>query len=68
KGAKIEARNNEERTPLHKAAKSDAENVVKLLIERGAEVNPRDKYDLTPVRLVENLKTAHILEQHGATE
>jgi ankyrin repeat protein len=49
KGADVESRDNEGRTPLGWAAEKGHEVVVKLLLERGAELEPRDNDGRTPL-------------------
>ena len=49
RGAKIEARDEDQRTPLHWAAKYDSLAVAKLLLDRGAEIDARNEYQWTPL-------------------
>ncbi|WP_264705197.1 ankyrin repeat domain-containing protein [Wolbachia endosymbiont (group A) of Gymnosoma rotundatum] len=53
-GVSIDARNNEEQTPLHYAAKGSAENsnleVVRYLVEeKSADINAKDNFGRTPL-------------------
>jgi len=45
----LNARDAEARTPLHHAASAGSKAVVELLLEKGAEVSPKDKWNLTPL-------------------
>ncbi len=48
-GEKLEARDALGRTPLHIAALFGLEEMVALLLERGADVNARDQWGVTPL-------------------
>ncbi len=48
RGAKIEARSESQRTPLHLAAWNNSRAVDKLLLDRGAEIEARDYEQWTP--------------------
>ena len=48
-GATIDAKDKEEHTPLHFAARSGNLGIAKLLIENGANVDAQDKYGYTPL-------------------
>ena len=50
----MDARDEYENTPLHKAAYCGYVNAVKALLENGANVRAEDKYEKTP--LMEQLK------------
>ena len=57
-----------DRTPLHGAAKTGRSVIVKLLIEAGADLNPKDFENKTP--LDEAIKYEHseisdLLRKHG---
>ena len=49
----IEARDALGRTPLHVAAMFGLEDMVKILLERGADVNARDQWGVTPLYRLE---------------
>jgi ankyrin len=48
-GADINAANEDGLTAMHGAAANGANGVVQLLAEKGANLNPRDKYQQTPL-------------------
>ena len=48
RGAKIEASDENQRTPLHLAAMYDSQAVAELLLDRGADYEARDEDDETP--------------------
>ena len=47
--ANVNAKNNGSNTPLHYAASRGHIEAATLLIERGAEINPINEYNLTPL-------------------
>ncbi len=49
----LEARDELGRTPLHIAAMFGVDDMVALLIDRGADVNARDQWGTTPLRRLE---------------
>jgi ankyrin repeat protein len=49
KGARVDARDDFNSTPLHWAAWSDSEAITELLLRSGADKNARDKFDRTPL-------------------
>ncbi|MCD6035201.1 MAG: hypothetical protein K0R63_942 [Rickettsiales bacterium] len=51
-GAQINARNGENSTPLHEAARRDFNNVMAALIQWGANVNARNSEDRTPLQVL----------------
>ncbi|MBU0611166.1 MAG: ankyrin repeat domain-containing protein [Armatimonadetes bacterium] len=54
---------------VHLAAMADAPEVVRVLLERGAQVNAPGPLGKTPLRLArENSETAKLLRSHGGTE
>lgn len=58
----------EQQTPLHFAAKIGCQRVAELLVDHGAELNPRDKDQRTPLDLAlyyNNPQLASWLRQHG---
>ncbi|QSQ12639.1 ankyrin repeat domain-containing protein [Myxococcus landrumensis] len=62
-GAAIDGRDEGDKTPLHRMAGRGAPDIVKLLLERGAEVNAIDGLGLTPLgvalRTKEEVWVAH---------
>ncbi len=52
-GRTLEARDELGRTPLHIAAMFGLEEMVALLLERGADVNARDQWGVTPLYRLE---------------
>ncbi len=69
-GAKVSATDSEGKTALHHAAAGGNTEAIKLLIERGAEVDPKDTlYGRTPLHNAAysgNAETAAVLLAHGA--
>ncbi|EAX90290.1 hypothetical protein TVAG_272220 [Trichomonas vaginalis G3] len=68
-GADINARDEEEETPLHKAAYSNSKETAEVLISHGADINARDKYKRTPLHKAafsNSKETAEVLISHGA--
>jgi peptide-methionine (S)-S-oxide reductase len=59
-------------TPLHQAVASGQENIVRLLVERGADWTMRDiRYDGSPLDWAEHLghtRIADYLREHGARQ
>jgi ankyrin repeat protein len=51
RGAEVDSKDNDGRTPLSWAARRP-EAVVKLLLERGAELDSKDNYGRTPLSWV----------------
>jgi cytohesin len=65
----VKARNENGRTPLHIACRSDHSAIVEYLVARGAEVNARDDYQSTPLHFAayRNLtETIQVLLEHEA--
>ena len=67
-GAYVDARDINENTPLHLAAKSleDKSEICKVLIEAGANVNARNGSQSSPLHLAVNVKVCQELVQAGA--
>jgi ankyrin repeat protein len=78
-GADLEAKNDSGATPLHQAANSGNAELAALLLARGAQVNPRDKWYNTPLLYAEDghvyygkgqgsHKVAELLRKNGGTD
>jgi ankyrin repeat protein len=66
---RINARNKLGKTPLHQSLTGGNDEIIKLLIERGADVNAQDSTGMTPLHIAAWWSvTAHakILIDHGA--
>ncbi len=61
-------RNKQGQTPLHIAIKLNRLDMVKLLIEKGAEVNAKDFFDKTPLDFAVDEKVIELLAKNGATK
>lgn len=69
RGAKVDIKDNDNRTPLHAACMGGNASVVKLLIAKGAKVNVKDDYDSTPLSIATERDAkdiVKILKQAGA--
>ena len=51
KCAKIEAEDNLERTPLHKACEKGHLPIIQYLIEKGANIEAKDEHQKTPLQI-----------------
>ena len=49
RGANVNARDQQKRTPLHVAVDTKSVKIVEMLVENGAEINPRDSQGHTPI-------------------
>jgi ankyrin repeat protein len=65
-GALIDGRDENGETYLQTAIDNDEEEIVELLIERGANVNVADEEGVTPLMRVESIEDARLLLEHGA--
>ena len=65
-GGGLEGRDEQGDTPLHRAAKYGREDIVRLLISRGAEVDARNIEDYTPLHVARNCGTVDALLAAGA--
>ena len=69
RGAKIEARDSEQLTPLHLAAMRNSQAVAELLLDRGAKIDARDENQWTPLHWAarnNRLDVAELLLDRGA--
>jgi ankyrin repeat protein len=74
--ADVNARNDDGQAPLHLLSRreprqdeDDGSEDAKRLLERGANVNEKDKYDATPLHLAsyyKRLEIIRVLLDHGA--
>jgi hypothetical protein len=55
----------DKRTPLHLAAAAGHMDIVKYLLENGAEANPRDRWGATPLNDAQDPQIIEYLENHG---
>jgi glutaminase len=65
-GLDINAGDYDKRTPLHLASAAGHMDIVKYLIENGAEANPRDRWGATPLNDAQDPQIIEYLENHGA--
>jgi ankyrin repeat protein len=54
------------RTPLHEAARNGDRDTMKLLLDRGANVNAKDEAGDTPLDCAEDSEKKDLLRKHGA--
>jgi ankyrin repeat protein len=67
-GTDVNAKDDDDETPLHGAALSDHKEIVELLIANDADVNANDEDGETPLDwaiLLEHTETADLLRKHG---
>jgi len=67
----INARKNNNQTPLHTACQADHKNMVELLIAKGTDVNVRNKMNQTPLSLAKRqgyTEIAELLHKRSAKE
>jgi len=67
-GADVSGSDENGRTPLHTAARSNNLFAAQLLLESGADVNQKDYYGITPLLFAESREMERILKEHGAVE
>jgi serine/threonine-protein phosphatase 6 regulatory ankyrin repeat subunit A/serine/threonine-protein phosphatase 6 regulatory ankyrin repeat subunit B len=68
-GAKVNHKDEDGGTALHKAAMYSGKEVMNLLISYGADVNAREEYQITPLHqaaMLNNIESAKALVEHGA--
>jgi ankyrin repeat protein len=58
----VTARDNDGQTPLHFAARGGWVDVAGILIDKGADVNAKDKAGRTPLALLEAKKDSRMIE------
>ena len=56
----------DKRTPLHLASAAGHLEIVKYLVEQGAETSPRDRWGATPLNDAQDPQIIEYLEQHNA--
>lgn len=56
----------DKRTPLHLASSAGHIDIVKYLIDEGANVSPRDRWGATPLNDAKDSKIIEYLKSHGA--
>ncbi|KAL6822035.1 ankyrin repeat-containing domain protein [Trichoderma sp. SZMC 28015] len=61
-GAKVDARDDENRTPLHLAAQQNEDETVKILLGAGSEINAQDGDSITPVYLASEFGAHRVLQ------
>ena len=70
-GASVDARNDNDETPLHYAAEYDTFFTAKALLQHGAAVNVRDSFGYTPLSVAMEYNasaTAEVLRRYGGRE
>ncbi|UCE49446.1 MAG: ankyrin repeat domain-containing protein [Phycisphaerales bacterium] len=68
RGAYVSGRDEDEKTPLHVAARWNNVVGAKILIEAGARITPRDSDGKTPLDYAESAEMIRLLKSHGAKE
>ena len=64
-GVDVMTRMFQETTALHQAAFRGRKEIVKLLIDRGADVNAKNEYGQTPIDQTDDKETMNLLIKHG---
>ncbi len=68
-GICVEAQNNEGRTLLHRVARNEGRELIKILLAQGAKVNAKDNENLTPLLIAAdcgNMAALKTLLENGA--
>jgi glutaminase len=65
-GLDINTGDYDKRTPLHLASAAGHIDIVRYLVEQGAEVNPRDRWGATPLNDAQDSAIVEYLVNHGA--
>jgi glutaminase len=65
-GLDINTGDYDKRTPLHLAAAAGHFDIVRYLVEHGAEINPRDRWGATPLNDAQDSSIVEYLVNHGA--
>jgi cytohesin len=66
KGAEVDAKSKEGRTPLHYAALGDRMELAELLLAKGADVNVKDNDGKTPLKLAKSGEMKGLLRKYRA--
>ncbi|KAF3074049.1 Ankyrin-3 [Trichoderma lentiforme] len=61
-GAKVDARDDENRTPFHLAAQENQDETVKILLGAGSEINAQDDDSITPIYLASESRAHRVLQ------
>ncbi len=62
KGAKINAKGNDESTPIHVAVQEGRRDMVEMLLAKGADVNAKGLIDMTPLHLATMVSSKDMVE------
>ena len=67
-GADIRAANNQGDTVLHAAAFQGYDTVARLLVDRGAALNPKNRIGQTPYKIASGITVTQMFFRHPSTE